>query len=39
MDVISGYQSRAFAPLDELSQLCGFAGKLGEDGSKVWQSF
>jgi len=39
MDVISGYQSRAYAPLDALSRLCGFAGKLGEDGSKVWQSF
>jgi 3'-5' exonuclease len=39
MDVISGYQSRAFVPLDQLAQLCGFAGKLGEDGSKVWQSF
>lgn len=39
MDVLSGYQSRAYAPLDGLSQLCGFAGKLGEDGSKVWQAF
>jgi 3'-5' exonuclease len=39
MDVVSGYQNRAFAPLDGLARLCGFAGKLGEDGSKVWQSF
>jgi len=39
MDVIANYQNRSFAPLDGLSQLCGFAGKLGEDGSKVWQSF
>lgn len=39
MDVLSGYQNRAFAPLDDLSRLCGFAGKLGADGSQVWQSF
>ena len=39
MDMVSGFQSRASAPLDGLSQLCGFAGKLGEDGSKVWQAF
>lgn len=39
MDVVSGYQNRAFAPLDGLARLCGFAGKLGEDGSKVWQAF
>ena len=39
MDVVSGYQNRAFAPLDGLARLCGFAGKLGEDGSKVWCSF
>ena len=39
MDVVSGYQNRAFAPLDGLARLCGFAGKLGEDGSKVWSSF
>lgn len=39
MDVVSGYQNRAFAPLDGLARLCGFAGKLGEDGSKVWSAF
>ena len=39
MDVVAGYQNRAFAPLDGLARLCGFAGKLGEDGSKVWQSY
>jgi len=39
MDVVSGYQNRAFAPLDGLARLSGFAGKLGEDGSKVWQSY
>lgn len=39
MDVMAGYQNRAYAPLDGLSQLCGFAGKLGEDGSQVWAAF
>ncbi|HUN93280.1 MAG TPA: 3'-5' exonuclease [Burkholderiaceae bacterium] len=39
MDVLSAYQGRAAAPLDELSRLCGFAGKLGMDGSKVWDAF
>lgn len=39
MDVLAGFQNRAFAPLGGLAQLCGFAGKLGEDGSKVWQAF
>ncbi len=39
MDLIAGYQNRAFAPLDAMARLCGFAGKLGEDGSKVWQAF
>lgn len=39
MDVLAAYQNRAFAPLDSMARLCGFAGKLGEDGSKVWQSF
>jgi predicted PolB exonuclease-like 3'-5' exonuclease len=35
MDVIAGYQNRAFAPLDELARLCGLPGKLGMDGSQV----
>ncbi|GBG12547.1 3'-5' exonuclease [Novimethylophilus kurashikiensis] len=39
MDVISMYQPRACAPLDEVAQLCGFPGKLGMDGSKVWDAF
>jgi predicted PolB exonuclease-like 3'-5' exonuclease len=33
------YQPRASAPLDELAQLCGFPGKLGMDGSQVWNAF
>ena len=39
MDVIAGYQNRAFAPLDEIAQLCGLPGKLGMDGSKVYDAF
>jgi 3'-5' exonuclease len=36
MDLLAGYQNRAFAPLDEIAQLSGLPGKLGMDGSKVW---
>ena len=39
MDVIAGYQNRAFAQLDEIAQLCGLPGKLGMDGSKVYDAF
>ena len=39
MDVLSGYQPRAFAPLDEIAQMLGFPGKLGMDGSGVWDAF
>jgi 3'-5' exonuclease len=35
MDVLAGYQNRAWAPLDEMARLCGFPGKLGMDGSEV----
>ena len=27
------------APLDALAKLCGFPGKLGMDGSQVWQAW
>lgn len=36
MDVLSGFQARATAKLDEVAQLCGLPGKLGMDGSQVW---
>jgi hypothetical protein len=36
MDVLAGYQARAFGSLDEVSGLLGFPGKMGMDGSKVW---
>lgn len=39
MDVLAAYQSRANAPLDELSKLAGYPGKLGMDGSQVWQAY
>jgi len=39
MDVLSLYQSRANAPLDVLSRLAGYPGKLGMDGSQVWQAY
>lgn len=39
MDVMALYSGRANAPLDQIAQLCGFPGKLGMDGSKVWDAF
>lgn len=39
MDVLSYYQPRAAAPLDEIAQLLGFPGKLGMDGSAVWDQY
>ena len=39
MDVLALYQGRANAPLDELARLCGFPGKLGMDGSMVWDAY
>ncbi|HXF79207.1 MAG TPA: 3'-5' exonuclease [Usitatibacter sp.] len=39
MDVLAGYQNRAWAPLDEMAQLCGLPGKLGMDGSQVYAAW
>ena len=39
MDLMALYNARANAPLDDLAKLCGFPGKLGMDGSKVWEAF
>lgn len=39
MDLLALYQPRASAPLDDLAKLCGFAGKLGMDGSQVWTAY
>ncbi|MFZ2540613.1 MAG: 3'-5' exonuclease [Gallionella sp.] len=39
MDLLAMYTGRANAPLDELARLIGFPGKLGMDGSKVWEAY
>nr|WP_255779245.1 3'-5' exonuclease [Mycetohabitans sp. B5] len=39
MDVLAMYNTRANAPLDALAKLCGFPGKMGMDGSQVWDAF
>lgn len=39
MDVIAGYQNKAFAPLDEIAGMLGFPGKMGMSGAKVWDEY
>jgi 3'-5' exonuclease len=39
MDMLAGYQNRAWAPLDEIAQLAGLPGKLGMDGSQVYDAW
>ena len=39
MDVLAGFQPRMVAPLDHIATLLGFPGKLGMDGSKVWDAY
>jgi predicted PolB exonuclease-like 3'-5' exonuclease len=39
MDVLSGYQPRATAPLHDIASLLGFPGKLGMSGKDVWPTF
>lgn len=39
MDLLAAYQNKAFAPLDDISTLLGFPGKMGMDGSKVWAAY
>ncbi|MBA2963375.1 MULTISPECIES: 3'-5' exonuclease [Ramlibacter] len=39
MDLLAMYQPRASAPLDAMAKLCGFPGKLGMDGSQVYQAY
>lgn len=39
MDVLSMYQPRASAPLDQVAQLLGYPGKLGMSGAQVWDAF
>jgi hypothetical protein len=39
MDLLSLYQPRATAPLDEVAKLAGYAGKLGMEGAAVWPAY
>ena len=39
MDVLSGYQARATASLDQAAVLLGFPGKLGMSGADVWDRY
>ena len=39
MDVLSGFQVRARAPLDAIAVMLGFPGKLGMSGDKVLESY
>ncbi len=39
MDVLSAYQPRATAPLDEIALLLGLPGKMGHSGAEVWEQF
>ena len=39
MDVLSGFQPRAGAPLHEIALLLGLPGKLGMKGSDVWDAY
>ncbi len=39
MDVLAGYELRAYAPLDEIATMLGFPGKMGMSGAKVWDEF
>jgi predicted PolB exonuclease-like 3'-5' exonuclease len=39
MDVLSAYQSRARASLQNIATLLGFPGKMGMGGDQVWQAY
>jgi predicted PolB exonuclease-like 3'-5' exonuclease len=39
MDVLAGYQNKAFAPLDEIATMLGFPGKMGMSGAHVWDAY
>ena len=39
MDVLSGFQGRGRVSLANMALLLGFPGKLGFDGSQVWEAF
>ncbi|OIZ94174.1 3'-5' exonuclease [Candidatus Rickettsiella isopodorum] len=39
MDILAAYQGRANAPMTEIAIMLGLPGKLGMDGSQVWDYF
>jgi len=39
MDILAAYQSKAYAPLDDIAVLLGFPGKMGMSGDKVYDAF
>ena len=39
MDVLSGFQGRGRASLDDVATLLGFPGKVGMHGSQVWDAY
>jgi predicted PolB exonuclease-like 3'-5' exonuclease len=39
MDILSGFQARARAPLAEIAALLGLPGKLGFSGAQVWDAW
>lgn len=39
MDVLAAFQARANATLEEIAGLCGFPGKMGMSGAKVWDAY
>jgi len=39
MDILANYQMSAVAKLDDIAKMLGFPGKLGIDGSQVWETY
>ncbi len=39
MDVLASYNRNASAPLDHIATMLGYPGKMGMDGSKVWDQY
>jgi len=39
MDVLASYNRSATAPLDQIASMLGYPGKMGMDGSQVWEQY
>ena len=39
MEVLAGYQNRAYAPMDEIALMLNLPGKMGMHGSEVWERY